>query len=176
MPWLGEISLGKEFERVSETLMTPEEKAELEKAQQEAQGGGSSAAAQPTTLNVAPDVPSTGAASASQPAPGAGQPSALADGSSPGTDLHKPDGAQSPAHKSAAKGGKLTAEQKKQLEALDDLKQKERAERIDMLIKELLSRVRPFVSASHPGDPQDPETQAFEKRIKLEAEDLKVRS
>ena len=37
-------------------------------------------------------------------------------------------------------------------------------------------RIRPFVEAKNPGAPDDPETQAFERRTKEEAEDLKLES
>jgi hypothetical protein len=51
-----------------------------------------------------------------------------------------------------------------------------RANRVDTLVKNLIARIRPFVEAKHPGDAQDPETIAFEKRTRLEAEDLKLES
>jgi hypothetical protein len=70
----------------------------------------------------------------------------------------------------------LTPEQKAKLQALDDEKERAREERIDTLTKNLLSRIRPFVEAKHPGDANDPETVAFEKKQKLEAEDLKLES
>ena len=108
-------------------------------------------------------------------APTSGSPAPAAAGASTGSELHKHDsGSTSATSKPAAKPGKLTPEQRKQLAELDELKAKERAERVTMLVRELLDRVRPFVHATRPGDPSDPETQAFEKRIKLEAEDLKV--
>jgi hypothetical protein len=40
----------------------------------------------------------------------------------------------------------------------------------------LIQRIRPFVNAKNPGDLDDPETKAFEARIKTEAEDLKLES
>jgi len=40
----------------------------------------------------------------------------------------------------------------------------------------LIHRIRPFVNAKHPGDINDPETKAFEARIRIEAEDLKLES
>lgn len=48
--------------------------------------------------------------------------------------------------------------------------------RIETLTKKLVDRIRPFVDAHKPGDPNDPETIAFEKRMKLEADDLKLES
>ena len=49
-------------------------------------------------------------------------------------------------------------------------------ERVRMLTEKLIERIRPFVDAERPGDPNDPETIAFQKKIQLEAEDLKLES
>jgi hypothetical protein len=48
--------------------------------------------------------------------------------------------------------------------------------RVDTLTKNLITRIRPFVEAKHPGDANDPETVAFENKTRLEAEDLKLES
>ena len=45
-----------------------------------------------------------------------------------------------------------------------------------MLTKKLVDRLRPFVEAKHPGDKDDPETKAFEARMRREADDLKLES
>lgn len=45
-----------------------------------------------------------------------------------------------------------------------------------MLQEKLIQRIRPFVDAKNPGDANDPETKAFEQRIRMEAEDLKLES
>lgn len=47
---------------------------------------------------------------------------------------------------------------------------------MDELRAKLLQRIRPFVDAKDPGDINDPETKAFEARIRTEAEDLKLES
>lgn len=39
-----------------------------------------------------------------------------------------------------------------------------------------MQRIRPFVDAKNPGDINDAETKAFENRIRIEAEDLKLES
>jgi hypothetical protein len=44
------------------------------------------------------------------------------------------------------------------------------------LKEKLVQRIRPFVHAKNPGDVSDPETKAFEARIRTEAEDLKLES
>ena len=48
--------------------------------------------------------------------------------------------------------------------------------RIEALKEKLIAKIRPFVEARHPGELSDPETKAFEARIRTEAEDLKLES
>lgn len=48
--------------------------------------------------------------------------------------------------------------------------------RVKELQDKLVQRIRPFVDAKNPGDINDPETKAFEARIRTEAEDLKLES
>ena len=49
-------------------------------------------------------------------------------------------------------------------------------ERVDMLTKKLVDRLRPFVEAKHPGEKDDPETVAFERKMRREADDMKLES
>ena len=71
---------------------------------------------------------------------------------------------------------KLTPEQKAKLEELEKERRKSMEERVRMLTEKLIERIRPFVDAERPGDPNDTETIAFQKKIQLEAEDLKLES
>lgn len=48
--------------------------------------------------------------------------------------------------------------------------------RVKELQDKLVQRIRPFVDAKNPGELNDPETKAFEARIRTEAEDLKLES
>jgi hypothetical protein len=48
--------------------------------------------------------------------------------------------------------------------------------RIQALKTKLVERLRPFVEAKNPGGLDDPETKAFEAKIRREAEDLKLES
>lgn len=72
--------------------------------------------------------------------------------------------------------GRLTPEQKKKLQELEDERKKALEERVKALTTKLLDRLRPLVEAQHPGDKDDPETITFQDKIKLEAEDLKLES
>jgi len=49
-------------------------------------------------------------------------------------------------------------------------------ERIKALTSKLMERLRPFVEAKNPGDKDDPETIAFQEKMRREAEDLKLES
>ena len=74
------------------------------------------------------------------------------------------------------KRSKLTPEQKKKLQELDEERKRAMEERVETLAKKLVDRLRPFVEAKHPGDKDDPETKAFEARMRREADDLKLES
>lgn len=71
---------------------------------------------------------------------------------------------------------KPTAEQREKLRALDEERRKTMEARVEQLAAKLIERLRPFVDAAKPGEKDDPETQAFETRMRLEADDLKLES
>lgn len=71
---------------------------------------------------------------------------------------------------------KMTPEQKEKLREQERERQKVMEARVTMLTTKMIERLRPFVEAQHPGDKDDPETQAFEKKMKREADDLKLES
>jgi hypothetical protein len=81
-----------------------------------------------------------------------------------------------PAHGPKHKRSKITPEQKKKLEELDVERKKAMEERIKTLTDKLIERLRPFVHAQIPGGKDDPETIAFESKIKREADDMKLES
>ena len=71
---------------------------------------------------------------------------------------------------------KITPEQRAKLQQIEDRRRKALQERITILTAKLIERLRPFVEAERPGEKDDPETLAFEKRMRREAEDLKLES
>ena len=71
---------------------------------------------------------------------------------------------------------KLTPEQKQKIDALSEEREKAMEKRIADLTAKLKERLRPFVYAAHPGEKDDPETQAWEERMRKEADDLKLES
>ncbi|KAI0364345.1 DnaJ-domain-containing protein [Pilatotrama ljubarskyi] len=209
--YIGEISLMKEMTSVATTMMSEEEKAEIER---EMNGGVSppSPAAAPVSPSPASPQPHPAAAAASAPhvpesttslvpsparspspspaaSPAPATPAAetplTATAKSPassstsnlkGQELHKADKEKDKERENGKKRSKLSPEQKQKLQELEEERRKNMAERIDTLTKKLVDRLRPFVEAKRPGDKDDPETIAFEQKMRREADDLKLES
>jgi hypothetical protein len=70
----------------------------------------------------------------------------------------------------------VTPEQRKKLEEQEKERRKALEARIAMLTVKLVERLRPYVEANHPGEKDDPETLAFEAKMRREADDLKLES
>lgn len=163
---IGEISLLKDFGKASEILMSDEEREEIEKgmkAQQQAQAGTTPA---PSGVE---GTPAAAAAEGEKPA-AAGEAPAAADG----TPAAAATAAATEEKKSAK--AKVTPEQRAKLDELEAEKEKQEKERIEELTRKLKDRIRPFVTARNPGDAADSETQIFERKMREEAEDLKLES
>ncbi|KAI1791841.1 DnaJ-domain-containing protein [Ganoderma leucocontextum] len=192
MDYIGEISLMKEMTSVATTMMTEEEKAELEREMNEAHAASGSTPAAPATISpqshveeVTTEAPSSPARVASpSPSPPAA-PSLAVEGQDPLAALAKSPASSSTSNLKDGKAetdapgkkrAKLSPEQKKKLQELDDERRKNMEERVEKLAKKLVDRLRPFVDAKHPGDKDDPETRAFETRMRREADDLKLES
>ena len=158
----------KEMTSVATTMMSDEEKAEMEREMND----GRPAAASPSV-----SAPPAGAAPTS---PAAEAPPHGADGAS-GAVTPLPSPGEEPKHvahkeKEKDKKKKLTPEQKQKLQELEDERRKNMEERINTLTDKLIERLRPFCHAKRPGDKDDPETQQFEAKVKREAEDMKPES
>lgn len=200
---IGEISLVKDFADSMDVMMTEEEKEEMkgeaaDLAQAEGAAGASGeATTEPLKTETAKEgaVPTpaatasaTSAAEAdhnghmtvhsgqSPSASGTSTPAASASKTAATTTSPSANAAAKTAEKDSKGKNKLTPEQKAKLAALDEEKEKAREARVEQLTKNLIIRIRPFVEAKHPGDAHDAETIAFEKRTRLEAEDLKLES
>ncbi|OBZ74242.1 putative J domain-containing protein C4H3.01 [Grifola frondosa] len=164
--YIGEISLMKEMTSVATTMMSEEEKAEMEKEMNEASGiatptaAGSTIPSSPTPVSPTPQHPTS---------PTNGSAPGIASSST--TNLKEKE---KEAH--AKKRPKLSPEQKKKLQELEDERRKNMEERISTLEKKLIERLRPFVEAKHPGEKDDTETVAFEAKMRREADDLKLES
>ena len=152
----------KEMTSVATTVMTEEEKAEVEK---QMNVGNSSGATQ--SLTPTPHVePVANPLSKMNSASGSGEKSSV-----DGTEVASPE---HPKHDK--KRPKLTPEQKKKLEEMEEQRKKDMEERVGTLTKQLIERLRPFVDAKRPGERDDLETLSFEDKMKREAEDMKLES
>ncbi|CAO1616601.1 unnamed protein product [Parajaminaea phylloscopi] len=186
--YIGEITLLRDFGKASEIMMSDEEKAEMEQKLKEEHaksqpGAAASTAEDPATGATEPGTSAEGKSTApsTAPATGTATPSSHAGAEaaateSAGTHLQAHDPKASKASGKAAAASKLTPEQKAKLEELEKSKEAAEAQRIKELTEKLKDRIRPFVTSKNPGDANDSETQLFEKKMRQEAEDLKLES
>jgi curved DNA-binding protein CbpA len=161
----------------------------------------SNAAPQPPSTPVAAtssSEPSSGSSSGSpsknpQPNPDQSRRSVSPSGSggggpplTPSTSISAPGTPGSPSGKGAKPGDvpptppkrlpKLTPEQKAKLHEIELQRRRAMLARIAALTAKLVERLRPFVEAERPGAADDAETLAFERKMRREAEDLKLES
>ncbi|KAM5536589.1 hypothetical protein V8D89_009684 [Ganoderma adspersum] len=189
MDYIGEISLMKEMTSVATTMMTEEEKAEMEREMNEAHTAAGGAPAGPASIpaqahveEVTNDVPASPERAASPtpspPAAAEGQDPLAAAATSPASSStsNLKDGKLAEKDTHGKKRAKLTPEQKKKLQELDEERKKNMEERVETLAKKLVDRLRPFIEAKYPGDKDDPETRTFEAKMRREADDLKLES
>jgi hypothetical protein len=150
----------KEMTSVAQTVMTDEDRAELEK-----EGIVSPQAVSHEPHDSAPGPSTTDGTSKRQSVLSSPTPS---------------NGGKSPTAKEGKekdkKRNKLSPEQRKKLQEIEDERRRSMEERVKTLTAKLLERLRPFVDAKAPGSENDPETKAFQAKIKIEADDLKIES
>ncbi|UZJ53250.1 hypothetical protein CBS101457_002570 [Exobasidium rhododendri] len=195
--YIGEISLLRDFGKASEIMMTEEEKEEIEKNMRAEAGGtdGKTAAAgispQATASagnphNIAEqtisDSSGTIPPSASSTTPSKGVSTTATDSTNatgtttPSQHLTTSDDAAASTKKPSSSRPKVTPEQRQKLEALEKEKREQEEKRIVELTSKLKDRIRPFVDSKNPGDKDDSETQKWGKKMREEAEDLKLES
>jgi len=194
--YIGEISIMKDMTKVATTMMTDEEKAEVEK---ELNSGGPSTPNGSTPPPVdhkaesaprPPTPPASKLASSSTPTPhrheaspqhpalivhGDTDPTSQSPSPSPSMKLDR-EAERAKQRDAAKKRAKITQEQREKLREQDEERRKVMKERVATLTTKMTERLRPFVEAKQPGEKEDPETVAFENRMKREAEDLKLES
>ncbi|KAF9818275.1 hypothetical protein IEO21_02903 [Rhodonia placenta] len=201
--YIGEISLMKEMTSVATTMMTEEEKADMERELNEGPSAPPEQSPQsalehspkPADTEISPlatpssepserasHTASNGTASPPRPAtavPASGSKSAASLSSVTAKDKEGSPSSQARTQDKDTHGkrrSKLTLEQKKKLQELDEERRKNMEERVRVLTEKLKDRLRPFVEAKHPGGKDDPETKNFETRMRREADDLKLES
>ena len=190
----------KEMTSVASAMMTAEEKEELEREIKKQTptvtpaGEHSSTPAVTTNASTTPRASTDGTAHAT-PAPESGPalelngaPTTPAPASRPVSTAFPPSSAEGPTPpqsgastpKPATEGrkgkSKLTPEQKQKIDEIGAERDEAMIKRISELTDKLKERLRPFVEAHDPGGKSDPETLAFEARMKREADDLKLES
>lgn len=158
--------------------MSEEEKAEMEQQLKDEHtkahaGSDGNVAAQTSATAGAEPATAPGASGAT--ATGAKPDATTAAGPS-GSHLQAHDGKAGKAAASGSKANKVTPEQRAKLEEFEKEKEIAEEKRIKELTEKLKDRIRPFCSAKNPGDKDDSETQLFEKKMRQEAEDLKLES
>ena len=192
----------KDMTSVATTMMTEEEKAEIERQMNsnnpKVNGGPSTPAAVdhgaptpqgPSATTTSPSSPSelhpANGATAEKPSADVHPPTAS---SSSNALNHSPNGPSpaSPAASLAAEreqkeqekreAARRKAEQREKLKEHDRQRRKAMEERVAMLTQKMIERLRPFVEAKDPGGKDDPESKAFADKMKREVEDLKLES
>ena len=161
--YIGEISIMKEMTSTAAAMMTEEEKAEVERQ---------------LNPDKFPEAPKNLAATAHVDKPATAEGSSLSPDSKAGSKAPSITGSTS----AAALAEEREKDRLRKLEQREKLREQEKKRREAMeqrvadLTKKTIERIRPFVEANNPGAKDDPETQAFEKRMIREAEDLKLES
>lgn len=186
--YIGEISIMKDMTQTATAMMTEEERAEMEKSlnadQKSPQSavdahatGPSNASAADSTLNTpSPSAAPTGDTSyhTSLISPTASQPGTPVGGAPSSTPLTPADTREKERLKELDRERKRA--QRAKLAEQDKERRKAMEARIDTLVSKMVDRLRPFVEAERPGEKGDRETEKFEERMRLEAEDLKLES
>ncbi|KAH9004492.1 X-domain of DnaJ-containing-domain-containing protein [Lactarius hatsudake] len=200
MDYIGEISLMKDMTNVANTMLSEEEKAEAEAAANGAIGSSATASTSTEPHLTAPPpkaAPATGVWAHEPSAPSSDEAArplssyatpeqdALAPSPSTSTPLLQTSVAAAGSSGSAPatpvsshpkKRAKMTPEQREKLVAHERERKRALEVRVRTLTDKLTERLRPFVGAKNPGGPGDPETAAWEARMRREADDLKLES
>jgi hypothetical protein len=180
--YIGEISLLRDFGKASEIMMTEEEKAEIEKNMKaEAAGENGEAASSPPQATASAGVPlataeqnadaaSTIPSSTTSTTPSKANSTTATDsthatGTTASQHITTSEDAAASTKKPSASRPKITTEQRQKLEVLE----KEKREQEEKRIVEL-------TEAKNPGDKDDSETKIWAKKMREEAEDLKLES
>ncbi|KAG5654193.1 hypothetical protein H0H81_006226 [Sphagnurus paluster] len=191
---IGEISIMKDMTSMATTMMSEEEKAEIEK-QMNGEGTSptpvhhveekSTETAPPSeerpTTPITPHSPITlHSPHTARPDPPATSSltvhGEVASPSSPSPSHSEKEKEKERQREAARKRAKLSQEQKEKLKEQERERRKVMEARVEMLTQKMIERLRPFVEAKNPGDKDDPETIAFQQKMKREAEDLKLES
>ncbi|KAF8519020.1 DnaJ domain-containing protein [Hysterangium stoloniferum] len=174
--YIGELSLMKEMTSMASTMMTDEEKAEIERELNGDKVSPTVTLSTPPRGSDEPSLPQEGFSQSNGEKSSETQTSSMSMQPS-GSSAPKVTKEKDPIKDlKGRRKMKLTPEQQQKLDELNKQRIEAKNNRVKHLHHKLVERLRPFVDATNPGLPDDPETQAFGLRMKTEADDLKLES
>lgn len=173
----------KDMTTAAASMMTDEEKTEVEKQLNSGKPNGTSPSLVTSDAKSKTPPITTGTASSSSSFAGQGStPTGTHDDS---TTPATPTAAANPStpipsasdkERERREAARRKAEQREKLREHDKARRKVMEQRVVALTNKMIERLRPFVEAKDPGGKNDPESIAFEERMKREVEDLKLES
>jgi hypothetical protein len=171
----------KDLTSTATTMMTDEAKADLEKEMNSGKPSGNFVSS--ATSDITSEAPSvTPSSQSTTPAPATHDENPSTPGS---TSQIVPHGSSLPPATIATAADKdrerreaaqRKAEQREKLREQEKARRKAMEQRVEMLTKKMIERLRPFVEAKDPGGSDDLESTAFAEKMKREVEDLKLES
>jgi X-domain of DnaJ-containing len=162
------------------TMMTDEAKADMEKEMNKKQSG-SNYVSSPTSEKKS-EVPSVTPSSEKTTPPATHDDNPSTTGSTSQIVQHGSTLSPAPSVTAADKdrerreAAQRKAEQREALRENEKARRKVMEQRVAMLTKKMIERLRPFVEAKDPGGSDDLESTAFAEKMKREVEDLKLES
>lgn len=182
--YIGEISIMKDMTSLATSMMTEEEKAEIEKEMNannpnagvtpiagEAHKPAATASGSSEPLSNGETAVPTAPAPSAEPTNG---PSDVKDSAIPSSSSALKAAADKEREKQEQ--ARRKAEQREKLREHEKARRKAMEERVKTLSQKMIERLRPFVEAKNPGGEGDSETTAFTEKMKREVEDLKLES
>ena len=181
----------KDMTSMATTMMTEEEKAEIEKEMNigNPKAGVTSITAEankpaPTATTSAEPL-SNGETKTSKTAEPSDSPTSPTNGPSgvkdnatvpPSSTAPTPIKTAAEKEREKQEQARRRAEQREKLREHEIVRRKALQERVKTLTEKMIERLRPFVEAKNPGAEGDTETTAFTEKMKREVEDLKLES
>jgi len=166
----------KDMTSMATTMMTEEEKAEVEKQLNAGNTNGGPAAQSSIAAEAHKPAaaPSTSAAPTSQDCKSEGSSTPVTAAEQAATSLANKAAADK--ERERQEQARRKAEQREKLKEHEKARRKALDERVVTLTKKMLERLRPFVEAKNPGAADDAESTAFADKMRREVEDLKLES
>ena len=171
----------KDLTSAASTMMTDEAKADIEKEMNSGKPSGSfvSSATSDIKVEVTPSNQSTTAPPPTTHDDNPSTPESTSQIVPHGSTLPPapaPSVTAADREHERREAARRKAEQREKLREQDKARRKVMEQRVAMLTKKMIERLRPFVEAKDPGGSDDPESTAFAEKMKREVEDLKLES